>query len=217
MSQLPPGYVRYAEAYPPELRYLYQPAPLPRRRRTWLKVTLAVLAVLVVTGAGLGYWAVRPFLAQYPSTLTTPDSVAGMPRLTDARVQAIGDEMTGFLGNRAGADSSIAAFYAPDGRPDQAVMVYAGTSFVFDPGVAVNDAFAGMATGGLAVTDLTPTGPGVLGGVATCGRTQTASVPVAVCIWGDHGSVGVVAGFSRTVAETGDLLRTIRPLVLHRH
>jgi hypothetical protein len=116
VSQLPPGHVRYAEAYPPELRYRYQPPPLPPRH-TRLKVVLAIAAVLVVAGAALGYVTLRPFLAKHPATLTTPDSVAGMPRLTDDRFQEISDEMTGLLRDRAGAGSSLAAFYAPDGLP----------------------------------------------------------------------------------------------------
>ena len=212
MSQLPPGYVRYAEAYPPGLRYLYQPAPLPRRR-TGLKVALAILVTLAV-GAGLGYFYARPFLVEFPATLTMPESVAGMPRLTDARFQEISDAMTSFLRDRAGADSSIAAFYAPVGSPARAVLVSAGTGFVLHPAGALDDGLAGFAKGsGLTVTDVTSTGPGVLGGVAKCGQTQM----LAVCAWADHGSVGAVVGFSRTIPETADLLRTVRPLVLHRH
>ena len=93
MSQPPPGYVHYAEAYPPELRYLYQARPLPRRR-TWVKVLLSAALVSVVLLGVLGYVYIRPILAEYPATLSTPDSVAGMPRLIDERFQEVSDQMT---------------------------------------------------------------------------------------------------------------------------
>jgi hypothetical protein len=216
VSQLPPGYVNYAEAYPPELRYLYQPAPMPKRH-TRLKVGLAVAAVLVLLGGLLGYLYARPYLVEFPATLTTPDSVAGMPRLTDDRSLSIGDEMTAYIRDQTHVDSSMAALYAPDGVPDQAVLVYAGTHFVSNPGGAVNDVFTGFSrSSGLTVTNMASTGPGAMGGTAKCGQTRTADVPIALCVWGDHGSVGVVIGFGRTIPETADLLRTIRPQVLHR-
>jgi hypothetical protein len=81
----------------------------------------------------------------------------------------------------------------------------------------VHDVLAGFGTSsGLTVTDVTPTGPGTMGGAAKCGRARASNLPVAPCVWGDHGSVGVVVGFSRTTPDTADLLRTIRPLVVHR-
>jgi hypothetical protein len=55
-----------------------------------------------------------------------------------------------------------------------------------------------------------------MGGVARCGSASIGSQPLALCVWGDHGSLGVVLGFGRSIAETADLLRTARPLVLHR-
>jgi hypothetical protein len=212
----PPGLVKYQDSYPPELSYLLQPAP-PPKRRSGLKIALAVAGALVLLGGGLGYLYARPYLVEFPATLTTPDGITGMPRLTDDRSQSIGDEMTAYLRNQAGNDSSMAAFYAPDGVPGQAVLVYAGTHFVPKPGSAVNDVFAGFSrSSGLTVTDMTSTGPGAMGGTAKCGQTRMSSLPIALCVWGDHGSVGVVIGFGRTIPQTADLLRTIRPLVLHR-
>jgi hypothetical protein len=212
----PPGLVKYQESYPPELSYLLQPAPLPKRR-SGLKIALAVAATLVLLGGGVGYLYARPYLVEYPATLTTPDTVAGMPRLTDARFQQISEDMTRSLADSAGTDSSMAAFYAPDGAPDRAVLVYVGTHFVSDTDRALDSAFAGFGKGsGLTLTDLAAAGPGRMGGAARCGQAQTENIPLGLCVWADHGSVGMVLGFNRSIPETADLLRTIRPLVLHR-
>jgi hypothetical protein len=216
VTQPPPGHVRYAEAYPPELRYLYQARRLPRRR-TALRVALWVAAAVVVLGALLGYVFVRPILAEYPATLSTPDSVAGMPRLIDERFQDVSDQMTASLRVQAGADRSMAAFYAQDGLTSRAVLVFAGTRFLLDPGAEVRGVLDGFGPrSGLVVTGVTSVSAGAMGGVVRCGETRVAGGPLGLCVWGDHGSLGVVLGFGRTVAETAKLLRTVRPLVLHR-
>jgi hypothetical protein len=216
VTQPPPGHVRYAEAYPPDLRYLYQVRAVPRRRAA-LKVALSVVLLLVVLFGVLGYVYVRPILVEYPATLSTPDSVAGMPRLIDERLQEVSDQMTASVRTQSGVDQSMAAFYSPDGTTSRAVLVFAGTRLLLDPSTAVREVFAGFgARSGLAVTGVTSVSPGGLGGVVRCGETRISSGPLSLCVWGDHGSLGVVLGFGRGVPETADLLRTARPLVLHR-
>ena len=99
----------------------------------------------------------------------------------------------------------------------RALLVFAGTRFILDPGSAVGGVFAGFGPrSGLVVTGVTSVPAGALGGVARCGSARVGAQPLALCVWGDHGSLGVVLGFGRTVPETADLLRTVRPLVLHR-
>ena len=165
----------------------------------------------------LGYVYIRPILAEYPATLSTPDSVAGMPRLIDERFQEVSDQMTASLRAQAGADRSMAAFYAPDGLPSRAVLVFVGTRLLLDPASAVGEVLAGFGSrSGLVVAGVTSVSPGAMGGVARCGSAAIGSQPLALCAWGDHGSLGVVLGFERSITETADLLRTARPLVLHR-
>jgi hypothetical protein len=116
----------------------------------------------------------------------------------------------------------MAAFYAPDGLPSRAVLVFVGTRLLLEPASAVDEVYAGFGSrSGLVVAGVTSVSPGAMGGVVRCGvvRCGAASIgsqPLALCVWGDHGSLGVVPGFGRTVPETADLLRTARPLVLHR-
>ena len=195
-----------------QLRYLYQSTALPRRRTGLL---CAALVSVVLFGV-LGYLYAGPILAEYPASLSTPDSVAGMPRLTDGRFQDVSDQMTASIRTESGADRPMVASYAPVGMTSQALMVSAGTRLLLDPSAAVREVFAGFGSrDGLVVTGVTSMPPGRLGGVVRCGE-MWADAPLAVCVWGDHGSLGVVLGFGRTVPETADLLRTVRPLVLHR-
>jgi hypothetical protein len=202
--EVPIGYVQYAESYPPEFRYLYQPAPLPPRRHTRLYVLLAILGVLVVVALAVDIPFVRPILQQYPATLQTPDNVADLPRLTDPRLQAVSDQLRADLG---GGAHTMAAFYGPVDNPGLGVAVVARARFVRDPaGVATWLANAG-------VRNVTWFNPGTMGGRLACGTRDS----LTVCAWSDYGSLGVVAGANRSADDTAALLRTVRPLVVHRH
>ena len=79
--QLPPRPVLSVVPYVPA-----QPA-----RHTGRKVVLVLLAVLVGLGVA-GFVAAQPILREYPARVGTPDSVAGMPMLTDARHQQLAQE-----------------------------------------------------------------------------------------------------------------------------
>jgi hypothetical protein len=201
-------------SYGEPLRYPSEP---PKKRRTGLKIALLVLAVLVVFGFGGGYLALRPILSQYPAKLTTPDTVVGMSRLTDPENQQLADKVSSELKSAAGADTTVAAFYAPNGDPDKAVALVGATHFIRNPASGVDDTFTGFSKGSdLTVTNLISIDPGPMGGFAKCGQAVTSGVALAICVWGDYGSVGIVVGYTRSIAETADLMRAIRPLVLHR-
>ena len=40
---------------------------------------------------------------------------------------------------------------------------------------------------------MTDTDPGPLGGIAKCGDSDPSGVKMAVCVWSDNGSVGMIA------------------------
>ena len=50
-----------------------------------------------------------------------------------------------------------------------------------------------MNSGGLELKNLAATDPGPLGGIAQCGDSKTAGVPMAICVWSDNGSIGMFA------------------------
>ncbi len=191
-------------------------APPPPRRHTGLKITLGVLAVLLLF-CGIGAVLVaQPVLKEYPATLSAPDTIAGMPKLDDPAFQTLGVELSGQLEDSIDASSTLAAFYAPDGDRTRVVMLAGATKLMFNPGTQLDDAFKGFESTDLTVTDVSPVDAGSMGGSAKCGRGEAAGIGIGVCVWADHGSVGVVFAFNHDPGETADLMRKIRPEVLHR-
>ena len=215
-SYYPPPQGYPPQSYPPQ-PYLPPPAPPPRNRHTGLKITLGVLAGLLVLCAVGGFLAVRPFIGQYPATLTAPDSVAGMQKLTDPTFQQLGDSMTTELKTQTQATSAIGAFYAVGGDKTHAVMVAGVTKLILNPGTQMHEAISGMSTGGqLAFDNMGDVDPGSMGGTAECGSAKVSDVSMGVCAWADHGALGVIVAYNRTPAQAADLMRQIRPLVQHR-
>jgi len=203
--QLPPRPVLSVVPYVPA-----QPA-----RHTGRKVVLVLLAVLVGLGVA-GFVAAQPILREYPARVGTPDSVAGMPMLTDARHQQLAGQVRDQITGSVPLDSLMAAFYAPDEDPTRGVLVVAGTQLLINPGGQLDAAFRDLGRGGTPVTAVTPVDPGPMGGSARCGQAQAAGVPMAICAWADHGSVGMVLAYRRGVLESADLMKTIRTEVVHR-
>ena len=189
------------------MRYLYQPPPLPRRRHTRLYALLAILGVLVIVALAVDIPFVRPILQQYPATLRTPDSVVGLPRLKSSQLQGLSDRLRAGVGH--GGDALV-AFYGPVDTPGNGVAVVARTGFNAHPGSLTR----WLASAG--VRDVAQVNPGTMGGYVACGQADAMMGPVATCAWSDYGSLGVVAGANRSTDDTAALLRTIRPLILHR-
>ena len=81
--------------------------------KPWLKITLALLAVIVVAGGGLFYWMSRPDVAQ----VSELDTSGRAPRMTETRTQTFPTiavaEATGWAGGAkpvAAAGLQVAAF-----------------------------------------------------------------------------------------------------------
>jgi hypothetical protein len=187
-----------------------------KKRRTGLKITLSILGALIVL-CGVGAIVIgRPYLSQYPATLSTPDQVAGMSKLDDPTFKQISDGMVNDLKTQANATSTLGAIYAPGNDPRRAVILAGVTALFVNPGSQIDDAFSGMGTSDLKVTGVASVDPGSMGGSAKCGGTSVSGTSIGICVWADHGSLGLVMAFGRTPAQTGDLMRTVRPIVLHR-
>ena len=226
-SQYPPS------AYPPQSQYpqspaypqspyapqTYQPPPPapPRKRHTGLKITLGVLGALIILCGVGGFLVIRPFVGEYPATLSAPDSVAGMQKITDPQFQQLGDTMTTELKTQTQATSAIGAFYAKGDDKTHAVMVAGVTKLILNPGTQMHEAFTGMSAGGqMSIDNVGDVDPGSMGGTAECGSAKVSDISMGVCAWADHGALGMIVAYNHTQAETADLMRTIRPQVQHR-
>jgi hypothetical protein len=190
-------------------------AQAPRRRRG-LKITLGIfglLLVLCVGGGAFGYTAYMGPVNKEKATLTAPEQVAGMSKLTDPSLQETADGLAASLKAQLKATSTIAAYYAPAGDQQHLVAVWGATGAVHNPDGELTSAFKGT---DLEVADIRAVPAGSLGGAARCGTGSTQGLSFAMCIWADHGSMGAALFFNRTVEESAPLFITIREATLHR-
>jgi hypothetical protein len=100
-------------------------------------------------------------------------------------------ELDAELGKVPGATGSVAAAYG-DVQKRDLVMVAAASSISGSAESRFEEFTSGMSQGGMSVDNLTDTDAGPLGGLAKCGDTRTG-VPMALCVWSDNGSIGMIA------------------------
>jgi hypothetical protein len=193
-----------------------------RKKRTGLKIALLVLAIFVVLCGIGGYLAARPILREYPSSLTAPDQVAGLSKIQDPDLQRVLDDTTRDFNASVKVDSTVAAFYSTGNDRQHMVMVFGGARLILSPGTDLTSALKGFSEGmGSPLTDLHPVAAGALGGVTRCGSgTLTPSndvkVPIVLCAWADHGSVGFLTFYNRAMDDSVKLFGVFRQAILHR-
>ncbi|NUR50259.1 MAG: hypothetical protein HOV71_19200 [Hamadaea sp.] len=188
-----------------------------RRRRTGLKIFLAAAVVLVLGGGVAGYVFGKPIMAEYPATVSAPDTIAGFPRSTSAELKAIGDQMDSDLRQGAGFKTTAAGVYHKETDAQQKiVMIFAGSKLILRPQAELNAAYEAIETGGLPIADRKAIPAGPLGGRAECATSVTGGVKLSICGWADHGALGMVMFFDRGAAEAAKLLLDFRQTIQHR-
>ncbi len=209
---------QYQQGYPPV-------APEPVKKRTGLKVTLSIIAVVAVLCIGGGivvYLTVGKSASQAAATtLNLPDPLAGLTRIHDTTLQASEDELvTKLKTGKPPLKNPVAGFYAPGGDKTKLIMIAAGTSLILSPETDLKDAFDGLAASGLTVNATQNFPAGTLGGTVKCGSgsvdTGGDSLPMVFCGWADHGSIGLVAFYNTSdVTTSAALFDRIRTEVEH--
>jgi hypothetical protein len=193
--------------------------PVRRRRRAWPIVLAVVLVTLVVLGVA-GYLLGRPYLAEYPATLTLPDTLAGHERSTNPELRQAADRAVTELRREIDLQDAVADFYQDPADDTRIVWLIGGTKLILNPASEIDAAFRGVGAGAdLTMSAPTEVDPGPLGGVARCSSatiSDTDDLPIAVCAWADHGALAIVMFFNRAIEESADLLRQIRAQVQSR-
>ncbi len=212
-------------APPPVASYGGEMPPMEpgKPKRTGLKVTLSVLGVLLVlcVGGGIAIGVVlnSDTAKERRATVSVPDQVAGLTKKDEPELKSVADSLVSSLNSQSGVKASVAAFYAKPGDDEHLVLVAASTGKVVDPGKELDDVFVGFSKGaGVDVTGIRSVPAGPLTGSAKCGTgAETASVPAfTFCAWTDHGSIGQVVFYNRSIDESAPLFVEIRSAVLHR-
>jgi hypothetical protein len=184
-----------------------------RRRRTrWLLIG-GLAVVLVVVAASLISWR---YLSGPGTTLSTPDSVAGLQRETDADTNATTDYLRDALAANASLNGAVGAVYSDPGNADRRVLLFGGTGSIDSPSSKLDAAFALLNDQTGNVTGVREVTPGPLGGVIKCGTSNGDGAPISVCGWADKDSLALALFPGRSMDEAADLMREFRVAVEHR-
>jgi hypothetical protein len=202
-----PGYPPSGPPAPPS-------APKKSGTRKIVLIVLAVLVVLCGGGAGVAYVVlkddVKDVVTASQTRLVAPDKVAGRAKITDADLQKVATEMVnGMKSEMPDASSTIGAFYGDPAKQDM-FMVAGASGLVRNADKQLDDAFRELAASGLKLGAAKDVEPGPLGGHAKCADGQAEGVPVAMCVWVDSGSVGLVAVYFKKVDQIKNDFVTIR-------
>ncbi|GIJ40040.1 hypothetical protein [Micromonospora andamanensis] len=185
-----------------------------RSRRRRLVVVLLAVVALVGVGA-LGAWGWR-IVQQKDARITTPDQIAGLRLDTSDRAASTADYLRSGLAADIQLDTSFGAVYQDPADARRSVLIFGGTTLLWQPERDLESLFELMADETAAVTGLRGVSPGELGGVMKCGNTSGEGGDFAVCGWADHGSVVLAMFPARSVDESAGLLRQIRESVQTR-
>ncbi|WP_229402403.1 hypothetical protein [Micromonospora okii] len=181
-------------------------APWSRRRRLLLTAALAV-GLAGVGALGVAGWRVAQ---QKDARLTTPDNVAGLTRDDSERARSTADYLRDGLAADIELDRSVGAVYRDRADDKRSVLLFGGTTLLWQPERDLDTLFRLMADETGKVTGIGEVDAGRLGGVMKCGTTSGDGGDFAICGWADHGSVALAMFPGRPVDAAGVLMRQIR-------
>lgn len=193
------------------------PAPPPAKKSRVGMIVLIVIAALVVLCGGVAavaYFALRDDVESAVDAANTrveaPETLLGRAKMTDPKLVQAANEMVESMkkeiSNETGA---VGAFYGDPAKQDM-IMIAAASGLVRNPETELDDAFREIGSSGLKVSTPTEVDAGPLGGHAKCADGTAEEVPVAMCVWADNGSVGVVAFYFKKVDQIKAEFVTIR-------
>jgi hypothetical protein len=182
-------------------------APPPKKKSSALKIVLivvAVIAVLCVGGVAVSLFVAKDKVSEVVDaakiSVVEPQTLGGRPKVTDPAMAGSVSALDSELSKVPGATGSVGALYGNPEKQDL-VMVAAASSITGSAQSKYDDFTSGMGSSGFDVSGLKDTDPGPLGGIAKCGDGTTAGVPMAVCVWSDNGSIGMVAMLFKKAAD----------------
>ncbi|MFI9643861.1 hypothetical protein ACIG87_28065 [Micromonospora sp. NPDC051925] len=184
-----------------------QQRPRASRRR---RIALTVALVVGLAGAaalGVAGWRIAQ---EKDVRLGTPDHVAGLHRDDSEEARSTADYLRSGFAADIELDRSFGTVYRDPADAKRAVLLFGGTTLLWQPERDLDSLFGLMADETGRVTDLRDVPAGRYGGVMKCGRTSGDGGDFAICGWADHGSVAMGMFANRAVDESAGLFRQIR-------
>ncbi len=190
------------------------PPPRPRRRRRWGRR----LGVLGLVGAlcccGVPAWFGWPVAQQYPVSAVLPLTVGDLSLRDDAAGRQAADDLADAAMRAHGvADDAFAGVYTD--RRGKRVTVAGVTGLRWRPGADVEAELTRLA-GEYGLSAVRAYDAGETGAHLRCGVGRDGGVSVVVCGWADHGSLATVLLTRRSVAESAQLVASLRASALAR-
>jgi hypothetical protein len=144
-------------------------------------------------------------------SLVVPVSLSGRWLLREPEIDRFTDALVRPCPRERANTSQAAATVYGDRTRDLVVVVTAYKPNRI-PAATLNEVVAEVGAGIQRLTDLTGVDPGPLGGAATCGTAEGTPFDIAVCVWADRDSVGLVLVYHRTGEAAAAGQRDVRPL-----
>ncbi|WP_432979155.1 hypothetical protein [Dactylosporangium sp. CA-233914] len=239
-----PGYpVSGQPAYPPQPAYpvsaqpaaypppAYQPpqptfvAPPPPKKGKGLKITLGVVGGVFLVCAVIACVAFYPIFKDSGAHVSAPATLpGGLTKQDSPEADTLRDSMeTDLRGSIDSVDEIATGVYSKsDDDPTHIVVLVAATGTFISPGSEIDSAFKGFNSGSdLATTSAPAEYPaGRLGGTVKCGGAEykfgNDGLKVSLCVWADHGSVGMVMFMGQEVSAVSGQFVNIREAVQTR-
>ncbi|WP_432831145.1 hypothetical protein [Dactylosporangium sp. CA-092794] len=216
--QPPPPQPVYAPPPPPQ-PVLAPPAP---KKGHGLRITLAVVGGVIVVCAIAACVFLYPYVKESSHVTAPPTLPGGLTKQDTDESKALADSLATELrkDSSTSIDETAVGVYSAGDDPSNIVVLAAGTGTFFSPGAQVDSAFTGFgASDGVSIGAPQTYHPGKLGGTVKCadGTSSSQAVgKVSMCVWADHGSVGLVVFIGRTADEAAPLFVQIREAVQTR-
>jgi hypothetical protein len=184
-----------------------------RARRTRWLLAGALAAVLVLIAALLVTWR----LVSGPhTTLTAPDTVAGLHRDTTADAVQTADYLRDAIAADASLGGTVGAVYTDTAGPGRSILLFGGTGKLDGPASRLDSAFGLLNDQTGSMTGIHEESAGPLGGVLKCGTSNGDGGSMTACGWADDGSLVLGLFPGRPVDQAADLMRQLRSAMEHR-
>ena len=194
----------------------YGMAPAPKKKSSALKIVLivvGVVALVCIAGGVVTFFAAKDKVEEVIDaakiSVVEPETLAGRPKVSDPSLQSTVSGLDSEMAKIPGSTASVGAIYG-DPVAQDLVMIAAASSISGSAQSRFDDFTTGLGQGGFAVEGMTDTEPGPLGGIAKCGDSETSGLSMAVCVWSDNGSVGMIAMMFKKKADLEKEFVTMR-------